>query len=160
MDPTRWNFYDKPSLEQPPTFFSLNLVTGWRTISGMGSLRKWKGRAQRKVKRGNDKTALHLLSVTPCSGDLKHIWNFWWLCSWYFRQQWFLNGGGRNGADMNVKPAWARGYTGDKIRDHFKVWGWVEIKLWAIIVRNILTLWLCRKRGGGVNPGRRYAGQL
>ena len=28
------------------------------------------------------------------------------------RQQWFLNGGGRNGADMNVKPAWARGYTG------------------------------------------------
>jgi len=29
-----------------------------------------------------------------------------------FRQQWFLNGGGRNGADMNVKPAWARGYTG------------------------------------------------
>lgn len=29
-----------------------------------------------------------------------------------FRLQWFLNGGGRNGADMNVKPAWRRGYTG------------------------------------------------
>ena len=29
-----------------------------------------------------------------------------------FLSQWFLNGGGRNGADMNVKPAWDRGYTG------------------------------------------------
>jgi len=29
-----------------------------------------------------------------------------------FREQWFLNGGGRNGADMNVKPAWRKGYTG------------------------------------------------
>lgn len=29
-----------------------------------------------------------------------------------FRQQWFINGGGRNGADMNVKPAWRKGYTG------------------------------------------------
>merc|ERR1711962_714781 len=29
-----------------------------------------------------------------------------------FSSQWFLNGGGRNGADMNVKPAWDRGYTG------------------------------------------------
>lgn len=29
-----------------------------------------------------------------------------------FRQQWFINGGGRGGADMNVKPAWAKGYTG------------------------------------------------
>ena len=30
----------------------------------------------------------------------------------YCREQWFLNGGGRGGADMNVKPAWAKGYTG------------------------------------------------
>jgi len=29
-----------------------------------------------------------------------------------FRRQWFINGGGRNGADMNVKPAWRKGYTG------------------------------------------------
>ena len=29
-----------------------------------------------------------------------------------FREQWFLNGGGRNGADMNVIPAWRKGYTG------------------------------------------------
>jgi len=29
-----------------------------------------------------------------------------------FRKQWFINGGGRGGSDMNVKPAWARGYTG------------------------------------------------
>ena len=29
-----------------------------------------------------------------------------------FTTQWFLNGGGRNGADMNVKPAWDKGYTG------------------------------------------------
>ena len=52
----------------PIFLFSLNLVTVWRTTSGMGSLPKWKGRAQRKVRRGNDKTALHLPSVTPCSG--------------------------------------------------------------------------------------------
>ena len=29
-----------------------------------------------------------------------------------FREQWFLNGGARNGADMNVVPAWRKGYTG------------------------------------------------
>jgi len=29
-----------------------------------------------------------------------------------FATQWFLNGGGRNGADMNVKPAWEKGYSG------------------------------------------------
>ena len=29
-----------------------------------------------------------------------------------FSSQWFINGGGRNGADMNVKPAWDKGYTG------------------------------------------------
>ena len=29
-----------------------------------------------------------------------------------FSSQWFINGGGRDGADMNVKPAWDKGYTG------------------------------------------------
>jgi len=29
-----------------------------------------------------------------------------------FREQWYLNGGARNGADMNVVPAWRKGYTG------------------------------------------------
>ena len=29
-----------------------------------------------------------------------------------FRSQWHLNNGARNGFDMNVKPAWKRGYTG------------------------------------------------
>ena len=29
-----------------------------------------------------------------------------------FGAQWYINGGGRNGADMNVKRAWERGYSG------------------------------------------------
>ncbi len=29
-----------------------------------------------------------------------------------FSAQWFINGGGRDGADMNVRPAWDKGYTG------------------------------------------------
>lgn len=29
-----------------------------------------------------------------------------------FQSQWYLNEGGRNGADMNVKPAWRKGYSG------------------------------------------------
>ena len=34
------------------------------------------------------------------------------------RQQWFLTGGARDGTDMNVTPAWARGYTG-KVPAHY-----------------------------------------
>ncbi|XP_073971450.1 furin-like protease 2 isoform X2 [Rhodnius prolixus] len=29
-----------------------------------------------------------------------------------YAQQWYLNGGAENGLDMNVAPAWAKGYTG------------------------------------------------
>ncbi|KAL1138007.1 hypothetical protein AAG570_009702 [Ranatra chinensis] len=29
-----------------------------------------------------------------------------------YSQQWYLNGGAEDGMDMNVGPAWARGYTG------------------------------------------------
>ncbi|KAL1117734.1 hypothetical protein AAG570_004049 [Ranatra chinensis] len=29
-----------------------------------------------------------------------------------FKEEWYLNGGAKDGYDMNVAPAWARGYTG------------------------------------------------
>ena len=30
----------------------------------------------------------------------------------FFQAQWHLNGGARGGFDMNVQPAWDRGFTG------------------------------------------------
>ncbi|KAL8562679.1 hypothetical protein ACOMHN_011250 [Nucella lapillus] len=33
----------------------------------------------------------------------------------YYRSQWYLHGGGHGGFDMNVIPAWKKGYTGKKI---------------------------------------------
>ena len=30
----------------------------------------------------------------------------------FFKAQWHLNGGARGGFDMNVQPAWDRGFTG------------------------------------------------
>ncbi|EDS41847.1 proprotein convertase subtilisin/kexin type 4, furin [Culex quinquefasciatus] len=29
-----------------------------------------------------------------------------------FKEQWYLNGGAKDGLDMNVGPAWQKGYTG------------------------------------------------
>lgn len=32
-----------------------------------------------------------------------------------FNKQWYINGGARDGYDMNTKDAWAMGYTGKKV---------------------------------------------
>ena len=51
---------------------------------------------------------------------------------------------------MNVKPAWARGYTGDT----------TSKKIFRIWAKTNLTLSFCRERGGCINPGRRYGKQF
>ena len=65
-DPVKLTFEKIPS--NINYLFSRNSATGWRTISGTESLPRWKEKAQKKLRRENDRTALLLPSATPCSG--------------------------------------------------------------------------------------------
>lgn len=54
------------------------------------------------------RTKRDYLSVQAPSEDFK-------LDDPYYRQQWYLHGGGHGGFDMNVIPAWRKGYSGKNI---------------------------------------------
>ena len=76
-----------------------------------GIFAEMKGESSKETQKRKRQNSFASSFSDPMFRFLIEIWIF--CTNFFFRQQWFLNGGGRNGADMNVKPAWARGYTGD-----------------------------------------------
>ena len=127
--------------------FSLNLVTVWRTTSGMGSLLKWKERAQRKVRRGNDKTALHLPSVTLCSGARRYN-----CYPGYFAPNLL----GSSGFWMEVEETvliWMWNQPGQEAtqvtqcQKFLSILSWVEIKLWATMAREYSYPFIVQGKG-------------